>query len=98
MTKQPPNPFDVPQWTGKEIYALRVARRMTVRRFAAYLGVSDRMVSKWESGNRDVVPQLYNQQALDITLERANAVEKERFTRIRELPVPTPKPRLLSGS
>jgi DNA-binding transcriptional regulator YiaG len=39
----------VPLWSGREVRALREARRMSVREFAAHLGVSDRMVSKWEA-------------------------------------------------
>jgi transcriptional regulator with XRE-family HTH domain len=35
-----------PQWTGREVRALREARRTSVREIAAHLGVSDRMVSK----------------------------------------------------
>ena len=33
----------VPLWSGREVRALREARRMSVREFAAHLGVSDRM-------------------------------------------------------
>ena len=42
------------QWTGREVRALREARRMSVREFAAHLGVSDRMVSKWEAQRCDL--------------------------------------------
>jgi transcriptional regulator with XRE-family HTH domain len=37
----------VTTWTGVESRALREALRLSVREFAARLGVSDRMVSKW---------------------------------------------------
>ena len=39
----------VTQWSGREAKALRLARRMSVSAFAAHLGVSDRMVAKWEA-------------------------------------------------
>lgn len=35
-------------WTGSEARALRLAIRMSVREFAAHLGVNDAAVSNWE--------------------------------------------------
>lgn len=72
----------VPQWTGKEIRALREARRMSVRAFAAHLGVSDRMVSKWESSGDTVRPRSLNQAALDTSLASCNAETRARFERL----------------
>jgi formylglycine-generating enzyme required for sulfatase activity len=69
----------VPLWTGREVRALREARRMSVRDFAAHLGVSDRMVSKWESGGPTIRPRPVNQAALDTSLSRAGAEVKARF-------------------
>ncbi len=69
----------VPLWTGREVRALREARRMSVREFAAHLGVSDRMVSKWEAGGSTIRPRPVNQAALDTSLSRAGAEVKARF-------------------
>ncbi|MDR7277749.1 DNA-binding transcriptional regulator YiaG [Catenuloplanes atrovinosus] len=38
----------VDRWTGAHAQALRYALRMSVRAYAAYLGVAVRTVSKWE--------------------------------------------------
>src|SRR5687767_13404657 len=46
----------VATWTGVEVRALRGAKRMSVREFAAYVGVSGRVVGKWEAGGADAVP------------------------------------------
>ena len=70
----------VPLWTGREVRALREARRMSVREFAAHLGVSDRMVSKWEAGGLTIRPRPVNQAALDTSLARASAEIRARFT------------------
>lgn len=56
------------RWTGREARALREATRMSVREFAAHLGVSDRTVSKWEAGG--VTPRPDMQAALDTALQR----------------------------
>ncbi len=40
----------VQRWSGREARLLRDALRMSLRDFAAYLGVSDRTVSNWEAG------------------------------------------------
>jgi DNA-binding XRE family transcriptional regulator len=67
------------QWSGREVRALREARRMSVREFAAHLGVSDRMVSKWEAGGDAIRPRPANQHALDTSLALASAEAKTRF-------------------
>ncbi|MBX6749410.1 MAG: SUMF1/EgtB/PvdO family nonheme iron enzyme [Micromonosporaceae bacterium] len=72
----------VPQWTGREIRALREARRMSIRAFAAHLGVSERMVSKWESGGETIRPRTVNQAALDTSLATCNAETRTRFERL----------------
>ena len=72
----------VPQWSGREVRALRSARRMSVREFAAHLGVSDRMVSKWEAGGEAMRPRSVNQAALDTSLATANAETRTRFERL----------------
>jgi transcriptional regulator with XRE-family HTH domain len=61
---------------------------MSIRDFAAYLGVSERMVSKWEAGGRIITPRPFNQQLLDICLERCSPEERGRFA-LRVQPVTT---------
>lgn len=69
----------VRDWTGLEIRRLREALRMSVREFAYHLGVSDRMVSKWEAGREKIRPRPINQAALDMCLKRASPDVHERF-------------------
>ena len=52
---------------------------MSVRAFAAYLGVSHRMVSKWEAARSPVTPRPVNQRALDEVLRRATVEVQARF-------------------
>lgn len=77
----PPLRVMVLDWTGAEIRALREARRMSVRAFAAHLGVSDRMVSKWEA-RPDIRPRPMNQAALDTSLARVEPATLSRFALI----------------
>jgi transcriptional regulator with XRE-family HTH domain len=72
-------------WTGRESAALRNARRMSVRAFAYHLGVSDRVVSKWEAGGPSIRPRPFNQAALDTSLARATPSERARFAAILHL-------------
>jgi hypothetical protein len=69
----------VEHWTGAEVRLLRHARRMSVRQFAEHLGVSDRMVSKWEAAGSAIHPRPVNQQALDESLRRCSPFERNRF-------------------
>jgi transcriptional regulator with XRE-family HTH domain len=72
----------VGRWTGHDVRALRQALRLTVRDFAAYLGVSTRTVSLWEAGTtRELRPA--SQQILDTALHRADAGAQERFALLR---------------
>lgn len=73
------------EWTGAEARALRRARRMSVRDLADHLGVSHRMVSKWEAGGERIQPRPVNQAALDESLRRADAVERERFAALTQV-------------
>jgi len=54
---------------------------MSVRDFAAHLGINERMVSKWEAGGDSVHPRPANQQVLDVTLARADETTRQRFQR-----------------
>ncbi|WP_326598231.1 helix-turn-helix domain-containing protein [Streptomyces sp. NBC_01803] len=68
-------------WTGVEVRALRQAKRMSIEAFAAHLGVSDRMVSKWEARGASIQPRPVNQAALDTSLAAPSPDAHERFAR-----------------
>ena len=72
-------------WTGLHIQAMREAMRLSVREFAAYLGISDRMVSKWEANSHRIHPRPVNQHALDTCLKRTDEETRIRFTSILRL-------------
>ncbi|WUI00262.1 SUMF1/EgtB/PvdO family nonheme iron enzyme [Spirillospora sp. NBC_00431] len=82
----------VQRWTGREIRALREAKRMSIRDFAGHLGVSERMVSKWEAGGEDIIPRPVNQQALDSSLAIADPEVQARFADRLGLASPNPVP------
>ncbi|WP_433347811.1 DUF5919 domain-containing protein [Micromonospora sp. CA-111912] len=69
----------VQRWTGRETRALRHALRMSIRDFAAHLGVAERTVSKWEAGQEAVCPRPEMQAALDTALGKANEEVRSRF-------------------
>ncbi len=56
-------------WSGREVKALRQAKRMSLTVFAEHLGISARMVSKWEARGERITPRQENQAALDRSLE-----------------------------
>jgi formylglycine-generating enzyme required for sulfatase activity len=67
------------RWSGREVRALRQARRMSVRDFAQHLGVTPRMVSKWEAGGDEIQPRPVNQEALDTSLTRSSPEAQALF-------------------
>lgn len=69
----------VRDWTRTEIQALRWARRMSVREFAAHLGVSIRIVSRWEHSDGPAHPRPVNQAVLDTSLRQADTDTRRRF-------------------
>jgi formylglycine-generating enzyme required for sulfatase activity len=69
----------VQRWSGIEVRALREAKRMSIREFAAHLGVSERMISKWEAGQENIRPRPVNQSALDTCLARCDPDTQARF-------------------
>ncbi|MGH3870335.1 MAG: hypothetical protein ACRDSR_02265 [Pseudonocardiaceae bacterium] len=69
----------VSRWTGREAKLLRVALRLSVRDFAARLGVGVRTVNKWEARQADITPLPYMQEVLDTALARASDEAKARF-------------------
>lgn len=70
-------------WTGHEVRALRVARRMSVREFSEHLGISHRTVSKWEAAGSRTTPRPVNQHALDTSLHLADGATHTRFRLLR---------------
>ncbi|MEQ4193773.1 hypothetical protein [Streptomyces sp. YIM 103828] len=69
----------VHRWTGLEARALRLALRMSVRTFAAHLGVGTRTVSKWEKLLSTTEPRQDTQAILDTALARAELSVHLRF-------------------
>ena len=69
----------VQRWSGVEVRALREAKRMSLREFAGHLGVSERMISKWEAGGENIWPRPVNQAALDTSLMRSDPDTQARF-------------------
>lgn len=69
----------VQRWSGVEVRILREAKRMSIREFAAHLGVSERMISKWEAGGENIHPRPVNQAALDTSLARSDPDTQARF-------------------
>ena len=67
-------------WTGQHAADLRAALRMPITEFAAYLGIAEGTVSKWERKLAAVVPTPGMQQVLDVALERAPPTVQDRFT------------------
>lgn len=77
---QDPSPIGDERWTGRETRALREALRLSVRDFAAHLGVGTRTVANWESGRETICPRHEMQVALDTTLSRLTDDTRTRFT------------------
>lgn len=69
----------VRRWSGAEARALRIALRFSVRRFAEYLGIAPRTISKWESAGAGYTPRPDTQSILDMALTRADENARERF-------------------
>ncbi|MBM9435155.1 hypothetical protein JT723_04740 [Streptomyces bryophytorum] len=53
---------------------------MSIRDFAAHLGVSDRVISKWEAGGEDYTPRPDSQAVLDTALARSSDESRARFS------------------
>jgi transcriptional regulator with XRE-family HTH domain len=69
-----------PRWTGLEAAALRQARRMSIRAYASYLGVSPATVANWDSRGERARLNTETQQLLDIDLARASDDIQNRFS------------------
>ncbi|MGH3871556.1 MAG: helix-turn-helix domain-containing protein [Pseudonocardiaceae bacterium] len=66
-------------WTGRETKLLRGALRLSIRAFAAQLGVDTRTVNKWEARQASITLLPYMQQVLDTALARSADEVKARF-------------------
>jgi formylglycine-generating enzyme required for sulfatase activity len=69
----------VARWTGREVLAFRTALRKNGRDFAAAVGVSHRMLVKWEQRAESITPRALYQGALDTMLSTALPEVQERF-------------------
>lgn len=69
----------VQRWTGRDAKLLRAALRLSVRDFAAVLGVGARTVSKWEARGEGIIPTPDMQAVLDTALARASDDVRHRF-------------------
>jgi len=73
---------NVQKWTGAEATVLRQAMRLSVRAFAARLGVDARTVNKWEARGRDITPLPDTQSILDTALSQADEDVQARFAQV----------------
>lgn len=69
----------VQSWTGVETKALRRAMRLSVRAFAAYLGVEARTVNRWEARGSDITLRPDTQAMLDSALRLIDEEVRARF-------------------
>lgn len=67
-------------WTGVETKALRQAMRLSIRAFAAYLGIDARTVNKWEARLSTITLRPHTQALMDTALARAPEEVKTRFS------------------
>jgi len=90
-------------WTGAETKALRQAMLLSIRAFAAYLGIDARTVNKWEARHGTITLRPHTQELMDTALQRAPEDAQTRFTHtVRNAqpaaPEPDPVPPPLSGN
>jgi transcriptional regulator with XRE-family HTH domain len=67
------------RWTGREAAALREAMRLSLREFAALVGVGQRTVSEWEKDGEAKVPRPSTQRLLDAAYRQASPDTLARF-------------------
>lgn len=72
----------VREWTGREATLLRTALRLSIRDFAAKLGVDIRTITKWQARGAAVVLRPHMQAVLDTALDQAGESAKIRFADI----------------
>ncbi|GGN65782.1 hypothetical protein [Nocardia rhizosphaerihabitans] len=70
-------------WTGFEAAALQEAMRLSIREYAAMLGIESTTINNWRSGLSAVKPRSKAQGILDTTYaKRATPEDRERFEQI----------------
>jgi len=69
-------------WTGEKAALLRYLVRQTTRGFAKVLGITDRMVSKWESNGGIMKPRASSCDKLDRLFLQLPEPEREAFWRV----------------
>jgi transcriptional regulator with XRE-family HTH domain len=79
------------RWTGHEARLLRTALRLSVRGFAAHLGVAERTISKWERAGRSTTPRPACQAILDTALARASNATHARFAELVRISLSFPQ-------
>ena len=70
----------VQRWTGAETEALRQAMRLSIRAFAAHLGVDAQTVNKWEARGNTVTLFPDTQALMDTALGRAPEPHSRLFS------------------
>lgn len=80
----------VQRWAGVETKALRQAMRLSIRAFAAYLGVDARTVNKWEARGASITLLPDTQALMDTALSRTADDVKTRFTQTTPGDISTP--------
>jgi hypothetical protein len=88
----------VHKWSGREASALRAARRMTIRGFAEYLGISPRTVANWQAKGHAICPLPEMQEALDTALAKVGPDARLRFEVLLQSDEPALESVLTSGS
>lgn len=81
----------VRRWTGLEANLLREALRLSVRDFAAHLGVGERTVNKWEARLAGITLRPHMQEVLDTALARASDEARARFAAVVHAGTPAPE-------
>jgi len=67
-------------WTGAETKALRQAMRLSIRAFAAHLGIDARTINKWEARHTTITLRPHTQELMDTALQQAPEEVQTRFT------------------
>ena len=88
----------VVKWSGREAWALREARRMSVRAFAAHLGLAKGSVVNWERRGELAHLRRETQEILDRDLSMVDEGTRERFEAALAGPPPTPVPAVAGGT
>jgi transcriptional regulator with XRE-family HTH domain/enamine deaminase RidA (YjgF/YER057c/UK114 family) len=67
-------------WTGAETKALRQAMRLSIRAFAAHLGIDARTINEWEARHTTITLRPHTQELMDTALAQAPEDVQTRFS------------------